>query len=178
MQEHRGNCWFPSPVATLASGEYQNSQERKPRGNAMIRRLAITAILAAVIAVPIGVHVSHAEPLDISLEEAKMLPVAEELADGQRPLALPESQRSASVAPMLLEESRLSKRLNLLLRPTPLTSPAEPGQRAGHGDVLLSLLIGEWWQLRTGVRLDYDNRPHNGSWKVEGIPTVGIDLRF
>ena len=43
---------------------------------------------------------------------------------------------------------------------------------------MLSLPIGNWWHLRTGVRLDYDNRPRDGSWKVEGMPSVGIDVRF
>ena len=81
----------------------------------MIRRLSITATLAAVIAVPLWHDVSHAEPVHVSLEEAKTRPVAEELADGQRPLALPASQRRASVAPTLPDESRLSERLDLRL---------------------------------------------------------------
>jgi hypothetical protein len=144
----------------------------------MIHRLSIAAILAAVISVPLGHDVSHAEPIRVSSAQAKALPAAESLADGRRLPALPESQRSASVAPTLPDESRFPELLDLHLRPMPLVAPAQPGQRLGYGDVVLWLPIGEWWQLRTGVRVDYENRPRNGTWQVEGIPTVGIGVRF
>ncbi len=48
----------------------------------------------------------------------------------------------------------------------PLTAAAQPGQRLGHGDVVLLLPIGQWWQLR------------DGTLQVGGIPTVGIGVRF
>ena len=144
----------------------------------MIHRLSIAAILIAVLSVPLGHAVAHAEPVRISLDRAKTLPAPEELVDGQRPLVLPESQRSALVAPTLPDKSRLTNLLDLRLQPTPLASPAEPGQRLGHGDAVLSLPIGQWLQLRTGVRLDYEDIPGNGSLQVEGIPTVGIGVRF
>ena len=129
----------------------------------MIHRLSIAAILAAVISLPLGHDVSHAEPIRVSSDQAK---------------ALLESQRRASVAPTLLDESRLSDLLDLRLQPMPLVAPAQPGQRLGYGDVVLWLPIGEWWQLRTGVRVDYEKRPSNGTWQVEGMPTVGIGVRF
>ena len=144
----------------------------------MIHRLSIATILAAVFSVLLGHDVSHAEPIRISLDQAKTLPAPEELADGQRPLVLPESQRSALVAPTLPDKSRLTNLLDLRLQPTPLASPAEPGQRLGHGDAVLSLPIGQWLQLRTGVRLDYESHPRNGAWQVDGAPTVGIGVRF
>ena len=60
----------------------------------------------------------------------------------------------------------------------PLAAHAQPGQRLGHGDAVLSLPIGQWWRLRTGVRVDYENRLRDGSLQVDGIPTVGIGVRF
>ena len=91
---------------------------------------------------------------------------------------LPESPRRASAAPTLPDESWLSERLDLRLEPTPLSPHAQPGQRLGHGDVVFSLPLGVWWRLRTGVRVDYENLPRDGAWQVEGVPTVGIGLRF
>jgi hypothetical protein len=43
---------------------------------------------------------------------------------------------------------------------------------------VISLPIGKWWQLRTGVRVDYEDRLRDGTLQVEGIPTVGIGVRF
>jgi len=144
----------------------------------MLHHLSIAAMLAAVFSVPLGHDVAHAEPTRISLAQAKVLPAAERLADGRPLLVLPESQRRASVAPMLLDEGRLTDLLDLRLRPTSLSAPAEPGQRLGHGDAVLSLPIGQWLQLRTGVRLDYEDSPSDASLQVEGMPTVGIGVRF
>ena len=64
----------------------------------MIRGLSIAAALAAVISVPLGHGVSHAEPIRVSLAQAKTLPAAEGPADGRQLLALPESPRRASAA--------------------------------------------------------------------------------
>jgi hypothetical protein len=144
----------------------------------MIYRLSIATMLAAVFSVPLGRDVAQAEPIGVSLAQAKVLPAAERLADGRRLLVLPESQRLAPAAPTLPDESRLTKLLDLRLRPMPLAAAAQPGQRLGHGDAVLSLPIGQWWQLRTGVRLDYENRLRDGTLQVEGIPTVGIGVRF
>jgi hypothetical protein len=121
----------------------------------MIRRLSIAAMLAGLIAVPLGPEVSHAEPIRVSSAQPKSPPRAARLAD----------------------------MLDLHLRPMPLVPPAQPGQRLGHFDVELSLPIGKWtnwkfWELRTGLRLAYENRPRDGIWQVEGMPTVGIGLRF
>ncbi len=144
----------------------------------MIQRLSIAAILAATIALPFGQNVSHAEQIRVSLAQAKALPAAERLADGPRLLALPESHGWASVAPTLPDESQLSDLLDLHLQPTPLLAPAEPGQHLGHGDVVLSLPIWKRWQLRTGVRVGYENRPRIGTWQLEWTPTVSIGVRF
>ncbi|MBW1685485.1 MAG: hypothetical protein JRS35_10560 [Deltaproteobacteria bacterium] len=43
----------------------------------MIHRLSIATMLAAVFSVPLGHDVSHAEPIGISLAQAKALPAAE-----------------------------------------------------------------------------------------------------
>ena len=91
---------------------------------------------------------------------------------------LQESQRLASAAPALPDESRLTNLLDLRLQPTPLAPPVQPGQRVGYGDAVLSLPIGKWLQLRTGVRVDYENHQRNGVWQVDGMPTVGIGVRF
>ena len=144
----------------------------------MIHRLSIATILAAVFSVLLGHDVSHAEPIRISLDQAKTLPAPEELADGQRPLVLPENQRRAWVAPTLPDESRLTNLLDLRLQPMHLAAPAPPGQHLGHGDAVLSLPIRKWLQLRTGVRVDYENHQRNGVWQVDGMPTVGIGVRF
>jgi hypothetical protein len=121
----------------------------------MIRLLSIAAMISGLIAVPLGRDESHAEPIHVSSAQAKALPRVERLAD----------------------------LLDLRLRPMPLVPPAQPGQRLGHFEVELSLPMGKWiewkrWELRTGVRLAYENRPRDGIWQVEGMPTVGIGLRF
>jgi hypothetical protein len=77
----------------------------------MIHRLSIAAMLAAVFSVPLGHDVSHAEPIRVSLAQARALPEAGRLTDGRRLLVLPASPGRASVAPTLPDKSRLTKLL-------------------------------------------------------------------
>jgi len=121
---------------------------------------------------------SAAEPALISLDQARRLPAALRLADRQRVMAAQETQSRAPSAEALGPERSLSERLDLRLRPAPLAPPAQPGQRRGSGDVVFSLPLGEWWSLRTGVRVDYDDRPLDGTLDVDGAPTLGVGVRF
>ena len=73
---------------------------------------------------------------------------------------------------------RISERLALELRPTPLESPNEAGRRLGHGNVVISVPLGEAMELRTGVRVDYDSSPSSGSFDAEAIPTIGVGFEF
>lgn len=74
--------------------------------------------------------------------------------------------------------SVLARLIRLRLAPAPLRSPAQPGWRMGYGDVTLMLPLAGPLELRTGVRLDYESRPEDGSWEADPVPTVGIGLRF
>ena len=72
----------------------------------------------------------------------------------------------------------ISERLALELLPTPLESPSEAGRSLGHGNVVISVPLGEAMELRTGVRVDYDSSPGSGSFNAEAIPTVGVGFEF
>ena len=135
-------------------------------------------MLAAVFSVPLGHDVSHAEPIRVSLAQAKKLPAAEGLADGRRPLALPESQRRASAAPTLPDESRLTDLLDLRLQPTPLVAPAQPGQRLGHGDAVL--VAADRGVVAAAHRRARRLREPPARRKLAGggTPTVGVGVRF
>jgi hypothetical protein len=118
------------------------------------------------------------EPVQISLAQAMRLPAAHRVAGGQPPPASSEGQRGPSAKEVLPDEGKLPELLDLRLRPMNLPPTAQPGQRLGHGDAVLSLPLGERWELRTGVRVDYENRPRDGIWELEGTPTLGIGFRF
>ena len=76
------------------------------------------------------------------------------------------------------EESSISDHLALELRPTPLASPSEAGRSLGHGNVVISLPLGDTVELRTGVRIDYDSSPGSESFDAEAIPTIGVGFEF
>jgi hypothetical protein len=96
---------------------------------------------------PPGVRRDPAEPVRISLTRAKALPAAEGPAEGWWRLLPPQGQRLDSGALELPEGGQLPDLLDLGLYPTPLSAPAQPGQRLGHGDAVLSLPIRRWLQL-------------------------------
>jgi hypothetical protein len=98
---------------------------------------------------------------------------------GLRPLVAPPAAESAG-APRAArgEQSALARHVELRLQPLPFAAPAAPGLRAGHGDVAFSLPLGSSFELRTGVRVDYDHRPDAEGTDLDSTPTFGFGLRF
>jgi hypothetical protein len=98
---------------------------------------------------------------------------------GLRPLAAPPAAASAS-APSAArgEQGALARHVELRLQPLPFAPPAAPGVRAGHGDVAFSLPLGSAFELRTGLRVDYDHRPDAEGTDLDSTPTFGFGLKF
>jgi hypothetical protein len=112
------------------------------------------------------------------LERRVAIPVEDD-RDGLRPLVLaPADTGTPGDSPSPAEGLGLAERIDLRLRPARLQAPVEPGQRRGHGNLDLALPLAGPFELRPGVRVDYQNRPADDAWELDGTPMLGLGVRF
>lgn len=112
------------------------------------------------------------------LESRVAIPVEAD-RDGLRPLVLASAGAgTAGDSPSPAEGLGLAERIDLRLRPARLRAPVKPGQRLGHGNLDLALPLAGPFELRPGVRVDYQNHPADDAWEVDGTPMLGVGVRF
>lgn len=134
-------------------------------------RSSFAAVIAAFLAAFATVQAADALAQTPSLEQLLTLPAEE---GG----ALPGAPRPAAEPVLEEDHTVLADYVALRLRPAPLVAPAGPADRIGHGDMAIKLPVKGPLHLRTGVRVDYRNRPADASWELGGTPTLGFGGRF
>lgn len=143
-----------------------------------------TLVLAASAAAddPGSVSVARIEPVTATAAPQRGLQRRIPLAQDEKRLYAPESAVATEPPPAARaqaeEYSGISEHLALELRPTQLESPNEAGRSLGHGNVVISLPLGDAMELRTGVRVDYDSSPGSENFDAEATPTIGVGFEF
>lgn len=160
-----------------------------PRGHTLsaCRTFALwigTLALAATAAAddPGSISAARIEPVIATAASQRGLQRRIPLALDEKRLYAPEATVATEPQPAAkaraAQDTGISDHLALELCPTPLESPSEAGRSLGHGNVVISLPLGDAMELRTGVRVDYDSSPGSENFEAEAIPTIGVGFDF
>lgn len=141
-------------------------------------RLMTALYLCALLATPLASGADDAAAAD---EERR---IREALA----PRYLPEERGAApplverlhpAPAPLASErESVLTRMFALRLRQLAGPRPADPRRRIQTGDVALRVPLGETFEMRPGVRIEYERHPVDDLWVGDPVPTLTMGVRF
>ena len=76
------------------------------------------------------------------------------------------------------ERPVLSNLLEIRLRSLAGPLPPDPRRRISSGSIALRLPLGDSFDLRPGVRMDYARHPVDELWTSAPTPTLSISMRF